>query len=297
MHVVTPQIVKSVLQKLKHNQYDDCCGIMSDCLINGSDRLFVALSFLYTIMIKHGYQTKLINTVKLVPIPKDKKKSLSNLENYRAIAPNNVLIKLFDYILLQKFEYVFETSSTQFAYKAGFSPTLCSFMATETIQYYLDGGSSVYAVLLDCSKAFDVVRYDKLFATLIERKLCPLVIRMILNLYCNALYCVKWNGVTSECFRISNGVKQGGVSSPLLFTISLESLIDKIKNSKVGCYIGDKCACIFVYADDIILLCPMRSASQNLLDIRYDFAEKVGLHFNAGKCKYILFGLQYNSNL
>ena len=261
MHVVTPQMIKSVIKKMKHNQYDECCGIMSDCLIHGSDRLFVVLSFMYTIMIKHGYESETINTVKLVPIPKDKRKSLSDSENYRAIGPNNVIMKLFDYIVLNKFDYVFETSSSQFAYKAGFSPTLCSFMATETIQYYLNGGSAVYAVLLDCSKAFDVVRYDKLFSTLIKRNLCPLVIRMILNLYCNALYCVKWNGVTSDSFRISNGVKQGGVSSPLLFTISLESLVERIKRSRVGCYIGDKCACIFVYADDIILLCPTRSAA------------------------------------
>ena len=94
MHSVTVQMVKSMVKKLKPNQCDEFCSIMSDCLIHGDDRLFLLLSFLYTIMIKHGYQSKTVNTVKLVPIPKDKRKSLSDSENFRAIAPNNIIMKL-----------------------------------------------------------------------------------------------------------------------------------------------------------------------------------------------------------
>ena len=47
-------------------------------------------------MIKHGFSSDTLNTVTLVPIPKDKRKSLSDSDNYRAIAPNNVVIKLLD---------------------------------------------------------------------------------------------------------------------------------------------------------------------------------------------------------
>ena len=47
---------------------------------------------------------------------------------------------------------------------------------------------------------------------------------------------------------------------------------------------------IFVFADDILLLCPTRSSAQKLIDICYDYAESVGLKFNAGKCKVIMYG-------
>ena len=270
---------------------------MSDNIIEGTDKLFALLSILYTTMIRHGYECKELNTVTLVPIPKDKRKSLSNSDNYRAIAPNNVLIKLFDYIILDKFGDVFETNSSQFAYKSGFSPTMCSFLASEAIQYYINGGSSVYAVLLDCSKAFDVVKYDRLFNSLLKRNMCPLIIKLILNLYTNSLYCVKWNGETSETFKVRNGVKQGGVISPFLFTLFLDDLIKEIKESKMGCYIGDKCASIFVFADDILLLCPTRSSAQKLLDMCHNFAISVGLKFNAGKCKFIVFGVKHDVNI
>ena len=294
MHEVSCNMVKIAIKKLKKDQYDDYCKLMSDSLIHGTDKLFVLLSVLYTIMIRHGYDDKVLNTVTLVPIPKDKKKSLSNSDNYRAIAPNNVLMKLLDYIILKRFGYAFQTSDSQFAYKPEFSPSMCSYIASETIQYYMRGGHNVYAVLLDCSKAFDVVRYDELFHALISRGMCHLVARLILNLYTTTVYCVRWNGVLSETFNISNGVKQGGVTSPFLFTICMEALITKIKSHKIGCYVGDRNAAIFVFADDILLLCPTRSSAQKLLDECYDFAEEVGLKFNAGKCKVIVYGNNRN---
>ena len=96
-------------------------------------------------------------------LPKDKKKSLSESDNYRAIGPSSLVLKLLDYIVIDEFKDVFETLDQEFAYKQNVSPTMCSFLVTETVQYYLETGSHVYAVSLDFSKAFDIVKYDFLF--------------------------------------------------------------------------------------------------------------------------------------
>ena len=37
-------------------------------------------------------------------------------------------------------------------------------------------------LLLDASKAFDRVEYMKLFNTLRDRKMCPLVLRLLMNM-------------------------------------------------------------------------------------------------------------------
>ena len=42
---------------------------------------------------------------------------------------------------------------------------------------------------------------------------------IILYVYTNQLCHVKWGGEKSASFPILNGVKQGGVSSPLLFSL------------------------------------------------------------------------------
>ena len=46
---------------------------------------------------------------------------------------------------------------------------------------------------------------------------------------------VKWNGSLSGTFGASNGVKQSGVLSPLLFTVYLDQLILALKESGIGC--------------------------------------------------------------
>ncbi len=54
--------------------------------------------------------------------------------------------------------------------------------------------------------------------------------------------------------EINNGIKQGGVLSPLLFSIYINPLIEQLNGSKLGCNMGGLCANAFIYADDIIIL-------------------------------------------
>ena len=47
-----------------------------------------------------------------------------------------------------------------------------------------------------------------------------------------------YQGKTSDCFRTSNGVRQGGVLSPVLFTVYIDVLLKRLESSGVGCFIG-----------------------------------------------------------
>lgn len=289
LHTITNSMIKSAINKLKYGQYCSNAEIMSDSILYGTDRLYTLIAIMFTIMLRHGYDCDIFNNVTIIPIPKDKRKSLADSDNYRGISPNSALPKIFDYLIIDHFPNVFLTCDQQCAYKDQFSTTLCTFMVLETIQYYRDRGSCVYATLLDCSKAFDYVKFDALFTKLLDRKLCPLISRVLLNVYTNSKYRVQWNGNKSEYFNISNGVKQGAVLSALLYTIYVEELIDNIHNTKLGCHIGNKCASVFIYADDIIILSPTRQAMQSLLDICATFANSYGLLYNYTKCKVMLF--------
>ena len=160
----------------------------------------------------------------------------------------------------------------------------------ETIQYYNKRDSNVLVSLLDCSKAFDTVVSSKLFDILIGKGLCPLITRLLINLYCNIEASVVWNNHYSEKFKINMGVKQGGVISPILFSLYVDLLTEKIIKSKVGCYIGEVCSAILVYADDIVLMAPSRTAMQSLLNICQDFGDEYNLRYNPDKCELTMFG-------
>lgn len=64
---------------------------------------------------------------------------------------------------------------------------------------------------------------------------------------------VKINGVFSDPFSISNGTRQGCPLSPLLFALSLEPFLNKIRlNPDIsGLQIGDSEYKISAYADDL----------------------------------------------
>ena len=46
--------------------------------------------------------------------------------------------------------------------------------------------------------------------------------------------CVRWNSSVSDSFHVSNGVRQGGVLSPMLFAVYVDSLLEMLKASGVG---------------------------------------------------------------
>ena len=73
--------------------------------------------------------------------------------------------------------------------------------------------------MLDASKAFDRVKYCKLFAALLELDMFPIVLRLLLFMYTNQSFRVKWRNTSSDQFSVMNGVKQGGVLSPILFAV------------------------------------------------------------------------------
>ena len=66
-------------------------------------------------------------------------------------------------------------------------------MLLETIDYYNENDTDCYLLLLDASKAFDQVEYVKLFNTLRHGKMCPVGLRMLMNMYIIQQIQVKWN--------------------------------------------------------------------------------------------------------
>ena len=70
----------------------------------------------------------------------------------------------------------------------------------------------------------------------------------------------RWGEIVSSQFSVSNGVKQGRVMSPVLFTVYLDYLLKILKQRNIGCKIGATYLGVYGNADDLTLLCPSISA-------------------------------------
>ena len=66
---------------------------------------------------------------------------------------------------------------------------------------------------------------------------------------------------------VKNGVRQGAVLSPTLFSLYMNSLLLQLKDSGFGCHIGNEFYGALAYADDVALLCPSRSGLQEMLNL------------------------------
>jgi hypothetical protein len=239
-------------------------------------------------MLAHGFRPRDFAHSVLIPIPKNLRKSLGSSDNYRSIALSSILNKVLDKILLVKCKAELRTSDYQFGFKAKHATYHCSFVANEVITKFVQGGSTVYACLLDASKAFDRLEYSQLFSLLYARNICPLVLRLLLSIYKDQVACVRWGTSESPPFHVQNGVKQGGVLSPTLFSVYMDELLSRLARSGVGCHIGNVPCGSLAYADDVILLSPSLSGLRAMLSICAAFAEEYHVLFNATKSKLVV---------
>ena len=87
-----------------------------------------------------------------------------------------------------------------------------------------------------------------------ERGLCPVVLRLVMNMYVNQCIQIKGNSMISDKYGIANGVKESEMLSPILFGIYMDNLTKHLKDSNIGCTIGNNYVRVFCYADDLTLI-------------------------------------------
>ena len=144
----------------------------------------------------------------------------------------------------------YNQNDLQFAYKPQTSTIQCVSSITEIVSYYVDNSGQVglYVCMLDASKTFDCVNLLLLFKKLLQRDMCPLFPRFLMNTYYKQQMRVKWNGTISNTFSTSNGVKQGGVSSSFLFNVYIDELIKLLSEQGLGCHLHGQFVGAFIYA-------------------------------------------------
>jgi retron-type reverse transcriptase len=138
-------------------------------------------------------------------------------------------------------------------------------------------------------KAFDKLWRDGLFYKLID-KIDNIYWRAIVNYYANSSGKVKINGELSTDFKISDGVKQGGILSPFLFNFYINDLLEECIKANIEAKLGPFNVSIICYCDDITLISSSIHDMNRLLRIRGDYAKDWKLEFSINKCYWTCFG-------
>jgi len=77
-----------------------------------------------------------------------------------------------------------------------------------------------------------------LFVKLLKKKVSVSFVQLIRNWYQKLYASVLWNNTTENTFQLLCGIRQGGVVSPILFSIYVDNLINGLCQSEYSVYIG-----------------------------------------------------------
>ena len=100
---------------------------------------------------------------------------------------------------------------------------------------------------------------------------------------------MRWGTCIGDKFNVTNGVKQGGVLSPTLFSVYMDDLFERLQKRGVGCYMGNYFVGCLAYADDLTILAPSKKALQIMINICQGYAADHDVILMAQKANLLYF--------
>ena len=223
------------------------------------------------------------------PVPKAGKDQ-TKLDNYRPITIACSLAKIFESCVLLEYSKNLQSSHLQFGFKKNVGTRICTLSLKTVAKFFVNRGSRVFAATLDAKSAFDRANFHQILSLMLLRGVPRSVVRLLLTWYEQTMMRVMYNKCFSQnSFKVSHGVKQGGISSPILFALLIDTLLTKLQLSGVGCRIGSNYFGAVAYADDVVLMAPSINALNILLSECSKWSKKSYLTFNSSKSFVICF--------
>ena len=231
--------------------------------------------------------------------------------NYRGISLLSIAGKIFTRILLNRLSIHITPKvvpETRCGFRSNRSTVDMTFCLRQLQEKCIEQDRPLYMVFVDFTKAFDTVGRTGLWQ-LLKKYECPeKFTTMIEALHTGMMANVSDGGEVSETFGVTNGVKQGCVLAPTLFSIFLSAmLVEAFRGMGDGVYIQSRqSADLFnvahfraktkttqilvrelLYADDSALVAHSAEEIQRIVDAFSDASKKFGLKINIKKTEVL----------
>ena len=90
--------------------------------------------------------------------------------------------------------------------------------------------------------------------------------------------------------KVTKGLRQGGLTSPMLYNVFYQPLVDKLSSCNAGVVIHNQKYNVFCYADDLLLASTTATGLQTLINIAVNQVSERGLSFNPTKTVCMSYG-------
>ena len=290
---VTTSEIDEIVSKLKFGKAPGFDGVMAEHIRYAHPVVIVFLVNLFNLMMKNCFVPQSFGVGLTIPIPKESTfKFNSSTKDYRCITISPVVSKKFENCILLKFGDLLESSPYQFGFKKNSGCRDVIYTLKTVSNFYIENGSTMNVCTMDINKAFDKVNHHSLLIKLMNHNLPKFVISIILYWYENSFSIIKWNNCLSEKVKLTHGVRQGGVLSPILFAIVVDDILCTLNNSNMGCKVFGMPFVAIMYADDIILMTASVQHMQILIDVCVKELKSIDLTVNPSKTMWLRIGIR-----
>lgn len=265
-----------------------CDNISRKMVILVLDEILPVLQIILNTSITSGMFPSVWKQAQITPLPK--KNNPSSLSDYRPISILPFLSKLLERLVHHQLTSFLIRHNLLNPFQSGFRPGHSTVSAlvkiTDDIRKGMEGAKLTMLSLLDFSNAFNNVDFDILLGLLRSLNISPTVLDWFRSYLFGRRQCVRVDEKFSSWCNTNAGVPQGGVLSPLLFSIFINSISQQLSSS------------YHLYADDLQIYtqAPLEDLSTAIevtnSDLRKisDWSNSYGLRINPAKTQTIIIG-------
>ena len=287
--IFTPNKIKWAVDSFKPYKSPGGDGIFPALLQNCLEDILPHLSRLFMSSFNFGYIPKLWRKVNVVFIPKAGKRSAADPKSYRPISLSSFILKSMEKVLdlhiRSELNRKAPLSLYQFAYQKGKSTTTALHTLVTKLEKSLSAKEVALATFIDIEGAFDNTTYEVIKRALELRGLNPQVIEWIDSMLRGREITAKL-GETTATIEASRGCPQGGVLSPLLWSVVVDDLLTSLSSNGYD---------VQGYADDLVIVVRgkhdevISNLMQNALTRIWDWCVSSGLSINPSKTVIVPF--------
>jgi hypothetical protein len=213
------------------------------------------------------------------------KGDVEDVNAYRGISLSSTLYNLLDRVLHNRIysSLIHCIPENQYGFVRGKSTIKAvRKLVNEINEVVYEKKKPLYAMFLDLRKAFDTIDREVMFKKLVDtNKLSMVELKFLAHAMDLNFLHIK-DGVTESRILVqSNGVRQGGCTSPFFFNFAISDINEVIKHLK-----GVK---VILYADDMVLLAEDLADLREAIRLIKKYLQDRNLNLNLSKCEMMKF--------
>lgn len=128
-----------------------------------------------------------------------------------------------------------------------------------------------------------------LFYKLIQYNVYSTTLFSLCAMYRNSHSQVRCQGLLSSSFPVLQGTKQAGKTSPLIYLVYINGLIEELEASGQGLCVFNRYVCSPTVADDMVLVLLSKAGMDCMLNICSEYARKWHYFYNSSNCEVVVF--------